>query len=63
MRDLCELCGLDDMIGSLPEGYDTVIGENGSNFSVGQLQRLSIARVLAKNTPIVILMNRPLRLI
>ena len=42
------------MIDGLPNRYDTVIGENGNNFSVGQLQRLSIARVLAKNTPIII---------
>lgn len=55
VQELCELCGLDSMIDELPNRYDTVIGENGNNFSVGQLQRLSIARVLAKNTPIVIL--------
>lgn len=54
VKALCSLCGLKSMIDGLPNRYDTVIGENGNNFSVGQLQRLSIARVLAKNTPIII---------
>jgi ATP-binding cassette subfamily B protein len=39
----------------LPNGYDTLIGENGSGFSGGQRQRLSIARVLLRNSPIVLL--------
>ena len=44
-----------DFIEELPEGYDTWLGERGVKLSVGQKQRLSIARVLLKNPPIVIL--------
>ncbi len=43
-----------DFIIALPEGYDTWIGERGVKLSVGQKQRVSIARVLLKDPPIVI---------
>ncbi len=43
-----------DFIAELPEGYDTWIGERGVKLSVGQKQRVSIARVLLKDPPIVI---------
>jgi ATP-binding cassette subfamily B protein/subfamily B ATP-binding cassette protein MsbA len=43
-----------EFIVALPEGYDTWIGERGVKLSVGQKQRVSIARVLLKNPPIVI---------
>ena len=43
-----------DFIVDLPDGYDTWIGERGVKLSVGQKQRVSIARVLLKNPPIVI---------
>ena len=45
----------DDFIESLPEGYDTVIGEGGSSLSGGEKQRISIARAMLKDAPIVIL--------
>lgn len=44
-----------EFIMSLPQGYDTMIGEGGSSLSGGEKQRISIARAILKNAPIVIL--------
>ena len=44
-----------DFIQKLPEGYQTVIGENGSTLSGGECQRLSIARALLKDAPVILL--------
>lgn len=44
-----------DFIAALPDGYDTVIGEGGSNLSGGERQRISIARAILKDAPIIIL--------
>ena len=44
-----------DFIEKLPQGYDTVIGENGSTLSGGECQRLSIARALLKDAPVILL--------
>lgn len=44
----------DDFISALPEGYDTLIGEGGASLSGGEKQRVSIARAMLKNAPIVI---------
>ena len=44
-----------DFIATLPDGYDTVLGEGGANVSGGEKQRISIARALLKDAPIVLL--------
>lgn len=49
------IAGADEFIRSLPEGYDTWIGTSGGKLSVGQKQRLSIARGIVRDTPILIL--------
>jgi subfamily B ATP-binding cassette protein MsbA len=46
---------LDDVIAGLPEGLDTMVGDNGNRLSGGQRQRLAIARAIYKNAPILIL--------
>jgi ATP-binding cassette subfamily B protein len=44
-----------DMIASLPEGYDTLVGERGYRFSGGEKQRIAIARTILRNPPVLVL--------
>jgi ABC-type multidrug transport system fused ATPase/permease subunit len=55
VREAARVAAADDFIGALPEGYDTLLGERGTKLSTGQRQRLSIARAVLKDAPILIL--------
>ena len=54
IRDVCKKAYIDDYIMSLPNKYETIIGEGGINLSGGQKQRLAIARTLLLNTKIIL---------
>lgn len=49
------LARCDDFVKNLPEGYNTMIGENGSELSGGERQRISIARAFLKDAPIILM--------
>jgi ATP-binding cassette subfamily C protein CydCD len=55
MLQATKLAHLDDFILSLPQGYDTPIGERGARLSGGQAQRLALARAFLKDAPVLIL--------
>ena len=55
IRQAAYVSCVDDYVASLPNGLDTVLGDRGGKLSTGQRQRLSIARAIAKDPPILIL--------
>jgi ATP-binding cassette subfamily B protein len=55
LTDACRAARIHDLVMSLPDGYDTIVGERGYRMSGGEKQRLAIARVLLKQPAIVIL--------
>jgi ATP-binding cassette subfamily B protein/subfamily B ATP-binding cassette protein MsbA len=55
IREAAQRAQADGFISQLPNGYDSLVGERGSHLSVGQRQRLGIARAFLKNAPILLL--------
>lgn len=50
----CKLACIDDFINTLPNKYDEIVNENNNNISVGQKQRIAIARAILRDTPIIL---------
>ena len=52
--EACKMANIDEFIETLPHKYDEIVLENNNNLSVGQKQRIAIARVILKDTPIIL---------
>ena len=55
VMEAAQLAQCDEFVRKLPQGYDTLIGENGERLSGGERQRISIARAILKDAPIILL--------
>jgi ATP-binding cassette, subfamily B, bacterial len=55
VEDAARTARIHDLIASLPDGYDTVVGERGYRFSGGEKQRMAIARTVLRNPPVLVL--------
>ena len=55
VREAARLAHLDGFVQTLPEGYETIVGERGIQLSGGQRQRLSLARAILKDAPVLVL--------
>jgi ATP-binding cassette, subfamily B, bacterial len=55
IEDAARTAHVHDLIASLPDGYDTVVGERGYRFSGGEKQRMAIARTILRNPPVLVL--------
>ena len=55
VEEAIRVAGMDDYVSSLPNGLDTVLSDRGGKLSTGQRQRLSIARAIVRDTPILVL--------
>jgi ATP-binding cassette subfamily B protein len=55
IEDAARTARIHELIASLPEGYDTIVGERGYRFSGGEKQRMAIARTVLRNPPVLVL--------